>query len=390
MFALSAKFRESRSEGCEGSVYYVIREGRKERCVTGDIRGTDRSVLTSEKVHIAFDLKTIYCVIEALVSERGTVAIEDVVDGCRPVFDDRNPYAQRIELLGDSFPVDRQIASISGLYADCFRITHLKEGTEDGLLSYTSSLASECKANHKAYARTLRSVFNSLSRYVDGADIPLVSIGEDFVTGYVEYLTDKVTAGTATFYLRALKSVLNRARKENLLSPAFVWPQQIKSRVSCPNATGVGKTLDYETLNRLVNINLEDDFRLELARDTFLFSFYARGMEFVDIAYLRQENIDGDTLTFRRRQVGKTVAMKLGVKARAILDRYKNENREYLFPILQRTRKYTYGYARLEMANALAQVGQRIGSPERISFSMSRYSFRDIIYSSDMLENLVI
>lgn len=390
MFALSAKFRESRCEGCEGSVYYVIREGRRERCVTGDIRGTDRSVLTSEKVHIAFDLKTIYCVIESLVSERGGAAIEDVVARCRPVFDDRNPYAQRIELLGDSFPVNRQIASISGLYADCFRFARTMEGTKGGILSYTSYLAAEYKANHKTYTRTLRSLSNSLSRYVDGVDIPLMSIGEDFVIGYAAYLRDKVSAGTLSFYLRALKSVLTRARKENLLSPDFVWPQEIKSRVSMPAATGVEKALGHDTLIRLSNINLEDNPRLELARDTFLFSFYTRGMELVDIANLRHENIDGDTLTFRRRQVGKAVTVKLGVKARAILDRYRDENREYLFPILKRTRKYTFGYARLEMANALAEVGQRIDSPERLCFSMSRYSVRNLIHSSDMLENLVI
>ena len=41
---------------------------------------------------------------------------------------------------------------------------------------------------------------------------------------------------------------------------------------------------------------------MALARDLFLFSFYALGMPFVDMAYLRHEQISGGYLTYNRRK----------------------------------------------------------------------------------------
>jgi hypothetical protein len=42
----------------------------------------------------------------------------------------------------------------------------------------------------------------------------------------------------------------------------------------------------------------------DFARDMLLFSFYTRGMSFIDMAYLKKSNIANGTLIYRRRKTG--------------------------------------------------------------------------------------
>lgn len=53
------------------------------------------------------------------------------------------------------------------------------------------------------------------------------------------------------------------------------------------------------------------DRELNEARDMFLFSFYARGMSFVDICYLRKENIRGGTLHYERQKTHQPFSVAL-------------------------------------------------------------------------------
>lgn len=41
-----------------------------------------------------------------------------------------------------------------------------------------------------------------------------------------------------------------------------------------------------------------------LARDLFLFSFYTRGMSFVDIAYLKKTDLNNTYLIYKRKKTG--------------------------------------------------------------------------------------
>jgi len=66
---------------------------------------------------------------------------------------------------------------------------------------------------------------------MNGKDITLQELTGLFVSGYKEYLDDKVTPETASFYLRNLRTALIRAENEHLLSLHFIWPENIKTNI---------------------------------------------------------------------------------------------------------------------------------------------------------------
>ena len=72
--------------------------------------------------------------------------------------------------------------------------------------------------------------------------------------------------------------------------------------------TGVDKTqkraVDESIIQRLCLLDLSSKQHLAFTRDIFMFSYFTRGMAFVDIAYLRRTDIGYNALNYIRRKTG--------------------------------------------------------------------------------------
>ena len=97
--------------------------------------------------------------------------------------------------------------------------------------------------------------------------------------------------------MRVLRAVYNKAVKKNLT---------VQQRPFEEVYTGIDKTqkraLTIEALRLLRNLDLSHKKKLAYARDLFMFSFYTRGMAFVDMAHLCKENIKEGTITYHRKK----------------------------------------------------------------------------------------
>ena len=56
-------------------------------------------------------------------------------------------------------------------------------------------------------------------------------------------------------------------------------------------------------------LDLSFEPQLELARDIFLFSFYTRGMSFIDMAHLKKSNLQNGILTYSRKKTGQRLTI---------------------------------------------------------------------------------
>lgn len=80
-----------------------------------------------------------------------------------------------------------------------------------------------------------------------------------------------------------------------------------------------------------LDLNRSQDF----ARDMFLFSLYARGMNYVDIAYLKKSNVKDGILTYisHTSDNNPAVTIKWDKAMQQIADKHSS-NTEYIFPII--------------------------------------------------------
>lgn len=65
--------------------------------------------------------------------------------------------------------------------------------------------------------------------------------------------------------------------------------------------------------------------------NTFLIK---RGMAFVDIAYLKKENIENGMINFARRKTGQLLSVRIEPCIQTIIERYSSYSAIYVFPIL--------------------------------------------------------
>lgn len=131
--------------------------------------------------------------------------------------------------------------------------------------------------------------------------------------------------------MRVLRAVYNKAVKKNLT---------VQQRPFEEVYTGIDKTqkraLTIEALRLLRNLDLSHKKKLAYARDLFMFSFYTRGMAFVDMAHLCKENIKEGTITYHRKKTGQKLVIGLESCMAEIIERYSSftKDSDYVLPIL--------------------------------------------------------
>ncbi len=178
--------------------------------------------------------------------------------------------------------------------------------------------------------------------------------------------------------MRTLRAILNHAIKMGLVESNNYAFQNFKIKSEPTQKRAIGK----DDINRITSLNLSSRPDLVLPRDLFLFSFYMRGMSFVDIAYLKVSNINNDRLTYKRKKTKQKFSIKLNDKSNEIISRYNNlkNKKNYIFPILLRKGQEYLDYrnAMRLMNKKLKDIGDLVTLNEPLSTYTARHSWATI------------
>lgn len=85
-------------------------------------------------------------------------------------------------------------------------------------------------------------------------------------------------------------------------------------------------------IKKIKDLDLSNTPTLDFARDMFLFSFYMRGMSFIDIAYLKKKNLSNGFVVYNRRKTGQQLVVKWEKQMEEIAYKYLDSNNTFLFP----------------------------------------------------------
>ena len=78
---------------------------------------------------------------------------------------------------------------------------------------------------------------------------------------------------------------------------------------------------------------------MDYARDIFMFSFYTRGMSFIDMAYLKKKDLQNGVLSYRRHKTDQQLFIKWEKPMQKIVDKYNTIRKPYLLPIIKNNGK---------------------------------------------------
>ncbi len=223
-------------------------------------------------------------------------------------------------------------------------------------------------------ADTYRQTLSSLMKFCNGTDISFSMLTPTFVEAYESWLRSRrLCRNTTSFYMRILRSVYNKAVAEGLTS---------KDELFATVYTGVDKTsrraVSLADISRVKALNLTGNKALAFARDMFLFSFYMRGMSFVDMAYLRKKDLSNNYIVYSRKKTGQQLTVRWEHPMQTIVDSYGPSPTQYLLPVIVRedgTERSQYLNAMLRVNRNLKKVGALAGISTPLTMYVARHSW---------------
>ena len=282
MASVKVKFRPSTIEGKEGTIYYQIIQNRVIRQLKTDYRiftnewneagsciivgSSERSnLLLSLQERMEWDLKRLDMIIRQLNNRKSTYTANDIIVAFQNKVDEQSFF-----------------------------------NFMQGVIKQLGLL------NKIRTSETYTAALNSFMKFRYGQDILLCEIDSDMMMLYEAWLKSKgICPNTVSFYMRILRAVYNRAVEKELIEQKYPFRHVY---------TGIDKTVKravpLKVIKYIKELNLTLKPHLDYARDMFLFSFYTRGMSFVDMAYLRKSDLKNGILTYRRKKTSRQLTVK--------------------------------------------------------------------------------
>ena len=261
------------------------------------------------------------------------------------------------------------------------RMTRTRNYEFDFMSCFSKHISDYEKAGRKGSAANYRSSYRLLLSFLDGQHLTSQHLSARWVERYERWLRARgVTTNTVTFHLRNLRAVYNRSVKKRFIPASFPNPffhLTVRQTVTRKRA------LSRETIKRICTADLSALHpKYSLARDIFMFSFFTRGMSFVDMAYLKKSDVSDSTLTYRRRKTGQTLSVGWEQQMQAIVDRYATEKAtSYLLPLITRedgTERTQYESKMQQVNRHLKKIGQQLGLPIPLTTYCARHSWATI------------
>ena len=231
----------------------------------------------------------------------------------------------------------------------------------------------------ETYQQTLR----SFMRYRNNIDLYFDMLDADMVEQYESFMrANNLSRNTTSFYMRILRCIYNRAVEDELVQQAEPFRRVY---------TGVDKTskraISLKEIKRIKELELTDKPDLDYARNIFLFSFYLRGMSFIDLAYLRKRDLSNGYITYIRKKTGQQLTIRWERSMQEIVDKYPENPTQYLLPIITRqdsTERKQYLNKILFVNRKLKQVARLAKISTPLTMYVSRHSWASIAKSKNV------
>ncbi|ADV45107.1 site-specific integrase [Bacteroides helcogenes] len=359
MASIKVKYRSSTQEGKEGTIYYQVIHNRITRQIKTKYRlsvdewnevtatlfippNSRYCKLLSVKERIEWDVKRVENIIKQLENRHVIYTADDIVT----IFYKQSDGQSFFNFMRDVIAILTQM-------------------------------------NKHRTSETYKAALKSFMTFRENKDLLIDEVNSDLMQLYEAYLHNRgVTENSSSFYMRILRAVYNRAVEKELTSQKFPFRHVY---------TGISKTIkraiSFESIKDIKSLDLTLNPAFDFARDMFMFSFYTRGMSFIDIAYLKKGDINNGILTYRRRKTKQQLFIKWEKCMQDIVDKYAiNKTSPYLLPILKypNESRSQYRNTHFRINKNLKEIAKLLNISTSLTLYVARHSWASIAKSKNI------
>lgn len=279
----------------------------------------------------------------------------------------------RLERCGRDYTADRVVEMF------------LQPSASDRFLSFGRRLVRELRSvGRERTAETYTTALNSFERFRRGDDdVYLDEVDSSLITAYETWLkASGICPNSTSYYMRNLRAVYNRAVDKELTAQRHPFKHVY---------TGIDKTVKravpVRVIRQIREMDLSFNPSMDFARDIFMFSFYTRGMSFIDMAYLKKKNLQNGILSYRRQKTGQQLFVKWEKPMQEIIDKYDTSSSPYLLPVIKNNGKDAwrqYKNAEHLVNNKLKKIGMLLKLSIPLTTYVARHGWASIAKSKNI------
>lgn len=251
-----------------------------------------------------------------------------------------------------------------------------------GLVSFTRRLIEHMRRIGKsATVKRFEAVASSLARYTQGREVAWQDVTSTFMLGFEAFLIRRgLCRNSTSFYMRNLRAIVNRAAEQDI-----EVPRNLFRHVYMGVDKTVKRAVSIDVIRMIRDVDLSGHPSLDFARKVFMFAFYARGMSFVDIAFLKKSDLSNGIITYSRRKTRQQLIVKIEPEMKKLIDSFDTNDSAFLLPIItdgavDPQRQYQNAYFRVN--RNLQKVGRILGLATKLTLYVARHAWASIARSN--------
>ncbi|MCM4167088.1 Tyrosine recombinase XerC [Arenibacter antarcticus] len=267
------------------------------------------------------------------------------------------------------YSLTRPISTISVFDFTQQLIGEMEEANRFGnAKAYRSSLGALKKFNKKEFLRFEEMTYTYLKRFETA------------------HLKKGNSINGLSMYMRTFRAIYNKAINQGIV-PADSYPFKKYKIKSEPTAK---RAISIEKIRRILNLELEPDNPLFNARNYFLCSYLMNGISFIDMAFLKVENILDGRIQYRRQKTARHYDIKVTPQLSSIMDHYLKgkDKTAHIFPIVKRKGIHDQfkdiQWERRRYNKRLKEIAHLCGIEERLTSYVSRHSMATNLILNDV------
>ena len=255
------------------------------------------------------------------------------------------------------------------------------------------------RTNRIGYANIFQATKNSLVNFCKTDELEFNDITQSFLNKYEEdFLQRGVSLNSIFVFMRTLKTLLNYARKDGVVRETYNPFKEI-SFTKYRRIKTKKRAITKEQIRDIADLEIEAETSLFHSKNYFLFSFYNRGINFIDMAFLKWGDVKNNRLIYTRKKTKEQFTIGMLAPAIDILKYYKkiyyDGEESYVFPILNETHKTAksidYRIDRmLKIVNSdLKEIAKKAKIDEKLTTYVARHSYATIMKRSGVSTSII-
>ena len=246
------------------------------------------------------------------------------------------------------------------------------------------------------YAGMYEVSLNSFIKYAGSLDIPFSDVDVVWLKKYEAWMLNQGLAiNTIGTRVRHLRAVFNMAIEHHVIDKECYPFHAYK--VSKISQSPPKRAMTKAEIQKVIAYKGKTDME-RLAIALFTFSYFTAGINFIDMAMLKQENIIDGKLCYTRAKTKKQIVIPLQEKAKEIISNYSVDSvngSDFIFPIFSayhrsETQKANRLHKVLAKVNkALKQIGKELGLPIKLTTYVARHSFATVLKRAGVSTSII-